>query len=153
MKHLLLLVLILAWTNVGLGQGTSKLVCALATLNLNSSNPATIRKQSVRQIARFKVDNPGEEERINKFFRLPNSNWFVVASLYSTDESMPSKSGADSLDMELSLAKNRKRNIFISPVYAAAEFPYGTLDIGRVSMIVRFAKHRQLVTMECIAVN
>lgn len=135
MKHSLLLVLTLSWATVSLAQGTSKLHCALATLNLNSSNPVTIRKQSVKQIARFKVDNPGEEERITKFFRLPNSNWFLVASLYSTDESMPSKSGADPLDMELSLAKSRKRNIFISPVYAAAEFPYRTLDIGRVSMI------------------
>ena len=153
MKHLLMAAIMLVSAGVVVGQGTSKLDCELATLNLDSTNPDVIRAKPVRSLGRFKVDNPGEEERLTKFFRLPNSNWFIVASLYSTDESMPSKSGADSLDMELSLARNRRRDIFTSPIYAVAEFPYGTLDIGRVGMIVRVGKHRELVSMECIAVN
>jgi hypothetical protein len=82
-----------------------------------------IAKQPVKEVARFKVDGVGEEERINRYFRLPKTNWFVVASLYSTDESLASKNGADSLDMELSLAKTRRRNIFVSPAYASAEAP------------------------------
>jgi hypothetical protein len=153
MKPLLFSALVLAFASPTLAQHTSKLDCVLATLNLDSPNPETIRKQPVKQFAGFQVDNPGEEERITKFFRLPNSKWFVVASLYSTDESMPSNSGADSLSMELSLAKRRRRNIFISPAYASAELPYGNLDIGRVDMIFRTAKHRTLVAMQCKAVN
>jgi hypothetical protein len=153
MKYLLTVAIMFGSVGLVFSQGTSKLDCELATLNLDSPNPDVIRTKLVRRFGRFKIDNPGEEERITKFFRLPNSNWFVVASLYSTDESMPSKSGADSLDMEMSLARKRRRNIFTSPVYAFAEFPYWTLDIGRVGMIVRVGKHRELVTMECIAVN
>ena len=145
--------LILFCTNSGFGQGTSQLDCAIATLSLDSPNPEIIRKQPVKQIGHFKVGNPGEEERITRFVKLPQSRWFVVASVYSTDESMPSKSGADSIDLELSLAKKRKRAIFNSPSYASAEIPYGTLDVGRVSMIVHSDRHRQLVVMECKAIE
>jgi hypothetical protein len=95
------------------------------------------------------LDGVGEEERINKYFRLPKTNWFVVASLYGTDESLPSKSGADSLDIELSLAKTRKRNIFISPAYASAEAPFNSFEIARVSMIANVGGHRQMVVLEC----
>jgi len=133
-------------------QNTSRLSCAIATLSLASPNPEAIRKQPIRQVAQFELDNPNEEERITRFVRLPGSKWFIVASLFSTDESMGSKSGADSLDLELSLAKRRKRDIFNSPSYASAEMPFGGLDVGRVSMIVRAGTHRQLVVMECKAI-
>lgn len=127
-----------------------KFDCVVATLNLNSKSPEVIAKQPVKELARFKVDGVREEERINKYFRLPKTNWFVVASLYSTDESLASKNGADSLEMELSLAKTRKRNIFVSPAYASAEAPFNSFDTARVSMIANVGRHRQLVVLECI---
>ena len=126
-----------------------KFDCTMVTLSLDSPRSKAIAKQPVKEVARFKVDSIGEEERINKYWRLPKTNWFVVASLYSTDESLPSKNGADSLDMELSLAKTRKRNIFVSPAYASAEAPVNSFDIARVSMIANVGGHRQFVVLEC----
>ena len=127
-----------------------KFECVVATLNLDSAQSEAIAKQPVKQIAKFTLDGVGEEERINKYFRLPKTNWFIVASLYSTDESMVSRNGADSLDMELSLARKRTRNIFVSPAYASAEAPVNSFDVGRVTMIAKVGGHRHLVVLECI---
>ena len=124
--------------------------CVVATLSLDSANSEVIAKQPVKQIGKFKLDGVSEEERINRYFRLPKTNWFIVASLYSSDESLASRNGADSLDMELSLSRKRKRNIFVSPAYAAAEAPVNSFDVSRVSIIAKVGGHRQLVVLECI---
>jgi len=92
-----------------------------------------------------------EEERIVRFFKLPNTGWFAVASLYTTDESMLSKSGIGSIDTELSFARNRRRNVLTSPALAISETPFKTFDITRVSTLVRLGKRRLFVTMECKA--
>lgn len=123
--------------------------CVIVTLNLDSSNPEVIRKQEGKEIGRFQINETMEEERIIKFFQLPKTRWFVVASLYTTDESLVSKSGIGSLDMELSFARKRKRNIFTSPAYSVSETPFKTFDVARVSTIVQVGGHRQSVTMEC----
>ena len=126
-----------------------KFDCAVATLNLDSARPDVIAKQSVTEVGRFKLDGIGEEQRINRYFRLPKTNWFIVASLYSTDESLASKNGADSFDMELSLARRRRRNIFVSPAYASSEAPLNSFDTARVTMIANVGGHRQLIVLEC----
>jgi hypothetical protein len=150
MKKLILTSLvILIWASVNFAQGFTKFDCLVATLNLDSPNREVIRKQRVKELGRFKLDGVGEEERITKYYRLPRTKWFIVASLWGSDESMASKSGVESLDMELSLARGRKRNIFTSPAYASSETPFNTFDIGRISMIVREGGHRQLVFMQC----
>ena len=130
-------------------QGFLKFDCVIARLKLDSTDPRVVDKQPVKQFAAFKVNGVGEEERVTRFFRLPKTGWFVVASLYSTDESMASKNGPDSIDLELSLAKRRKRNIFISPSYASSETPFNPFDIARVSMMVHLDGHREMVVMEC----
>ena len=126
-----------------------KFDCIVATVNLDSANSEVIAKQPVKQIAKFNLGGVGEEERINKYFRLPKTNWFVVASLYSSDESLASRNGADSLDLELSLARKRRRNILVSPAYASAEAPLNSFDVARVSMIAKVGGHRQMVVLEC----
>ena len=148
-KLILTFFVVLMCAAAGFAQGFTKFDCLVATLNLDSSSPEVIRKRPIKEIGRFKVDGVGEEERISKYFRLPKTRWFIVATLYASDESMASKSGVESFDMELSLARGRKRNIFASPAYASAETPFNTFDIGRVSMIVRAGGHRQLVFMQC----
>jgi hypothetical protein len=149
-KLILTFLVVLSCANTDFAQGFTKFDCSVATLNLDSPNPEVIRKQLVKEIGRFKVDGVGEEDRVSKYFRLPKTNWFIVASLYASDESMASKSGVESFNMELSLARRRKRNIFTSPVYASSEMPFNTFDIGRVVMIVRAGNHRQMVSMQCI---
>ena len=151
MKKLIFTFLVVLITaNTSVAQGFTKFDCSVATLNLDSPNPEVIKKQPVREIGKFKVDGVGEEERISRYFRLPKTSWFVVASLYASDESMASKSGVESFDMELSLSKSLKRNIFASPAYASAETPFNTFDTGRLSMIVRSGGHRWMVLMQCL---
>lgn len=152
-KSVLVSLVLLICAGAGFAQGFTKFDCAVATLNIDSPNPEIIRKQKFKEIGRFKVDGVGEEERITKYFRLPRTNWFVAASLYGTDESMASKSGVVSLDMELSLARRRRRNIFTSPSYASSETPFNAFDVARVSMIVRARGHRQMIVMECRSIN
>ena len=150
-KHIITLFLIVfSSASVCLGQGFMKFDCVVATLNLDSAKADVIAKQPVKEVARFKLDGIGEEQRINRYFRLPKTEWFIVASLYSTDESLASINGADSLDMELSLARRRRRNIFVSPAYASAEAPVNSFDVARVTMIANVGGHRQLVVLECI---
>jgi len=151
MKKLILTSLvILMGANACLAQGFTKFDCSVVTVNLDSPNPEVIREKPVKEIGRFKVDGVGEEERLSRYFRLPSTRWFVVATLYGTDESMTSKSGPESIDMDLSLSMKRKRNIIASPAYASSETPLNTFDIGRVSMIVRVGGHREMIIMECI---
>jgi hypothetical protein len=151
MKKLILTsIIVLICASVGFAQGFTKFDCSVAVSYFDSPNPDVMKKQPLKEIGRFKVDGVGEEERINKYFRLPKTKWFVVASLYGTDESMASKSGQESFFMELSLSRKRKRNIFTSPAFAASETPFSTFDVGRLSMIIRTGGHRQWIIMECI---
>ena len=151
MKHIITLFLIVfSSASVCLGQGFMKFDCVVATLNLDSAKADVIARQPVKEVARFKLDGIGEEQRVNRYFRLPKTDWFIVASLYSTDESLASINGADSLDMELSLARRRRRNIFVSPAYASAEAPVNSFDVARVTMIANVGGHRHLVVLECI---
>jgi hypothetical protein len=143
--------ILLACEIFGFAQQKPEFECSIHILNLDSANPEVIRKQFVNEIARFKIYETMEEERIDKFFRVPKTGWFVVASFWTTDESMLSKSGIGSIDMELSFATTRRRNIFKSPAVASSETPFKTFDIARVSTVTRLRKHRQHVTMECKA--
>jgi hypothetical protein len=125
--------------------------CVVIALNLDSANVEVIERRPVIEIGRFDIAETMEEERITRFFRFPKTKWFVVASLYTTDESMLSKSGIGSIDLELSFARKRRRNLFKSPAVATAETPFQTFDIVRVTTIVRLDNHRYAVTLECKA--
>lgn len=141
---------LLVSSSVGFAQ-KPRLECAITAFSLNSVNMEAIEKEPVREIGRFNVYETMEEERIIKFFRFPKTSWFVVASLYPTDESMASKSGAGSINLELSFAKRRRRNVFTSPAVAIAETPFQAFDIARVTTVVRLSNHRAVVNLECKA--
>ena len=148
-KRILTLFVVLMSAPVCFAQGHTRFDCLVSRLNLDSPNPEAFRGQPVKVLGSFKVDGVGEEERVSKYLRLPKTRWFVVASLWASDESMANQGGVESIDLELSLATRRKRNIFTSPAYASAEMPLHSFDIGRVSMIVMAGGHRQLVVMQC----
>lgn len=125
--------------------------CTMFSLNVDSSNLATIEKQHVNEFAHFDIKETMEEEPIIKFFRVPKTRWYAVFRLYTSDESMVSKSGIGSIDLELSFARKRRRNILLSPAMASAETPFKTFDIVRVSTVLRLDNHRRLVGVECKA--
>jgi hypothetical protein len=90
----------------------------------------------------------GEEERTVKAFALPGTKLFVVASVFYTDESMGSQQGSDSVSLELTLSRNRQRNVLRSLSFADAEMP-STVDVGRVTMLIKVNHKRQFIIMEC----
>jgi hypothetical protein len=90
-----------------------------------------------------------EEELTTRAFRLPGTKLYVVASVFYTDESMASEQGADSVSLELTLSRGRKRDVLRSLSWAEAEMPLNGFDVGRVSMTVRVNGRPKMVLMEC----
>jgi hypothetical protein len=92
-----------------------------------------------------------EEELTTKAFPLPRSSYFIVASVFYTDESMASKKGSDSVSLELALSRDKRRNVLRSLSWAEAEVPLNGFEIGRVTMLIKVNGRSQLVLMECKA--
>jgi hypothetical protein len=90
-----------------------------------------------------------EEELTTRAFRLPGTKLYVVASVFYTDESMASERGADSVSLELTVSRGRKRDVLRSLSWAEAEMPLNDFDVGRVSMTVRVNGRLKMVVMEC----
>ena len=125
--------------------------CSMFSLKLRSSNPASIERQELNEFGHFDIEGTMEEEPIIRFFRVPNTRWFAVFRLFTSDESMVSKTGIGSIELELSFARNRRRNILTSPAVASAETPFKTFDVVRVRTVVLLDNHRHLVGVECKA--
>ena len=107
----------------------------------------TIGRQETRSLGAFETAI-GEEERTIKAFALPGTKLFVVASVFYTDESIASQQGSDSVSLELTLSHNRQRNALRSLKFADAEMPI-SVEVGRVTMLIKVNHKRQLVIMEC----
>jgi len=90
-----------------------------------------------------------EEELTTKAFKLPRTAFFIVASVFYTDESMASEKGSDSVSLELALSKSKQRDVLRSVSWAEAEMPLSTFDVGRVTMLIKLNGSAQLVLMEC----
>jgi hypothetical protein len=90
----------------------------------------------------------GEEELTVKAFPLPGTKLFIVASVFYTDESMASEESSDSMSLELTLSRTRRRDVLKSLSLAAAELP-ASVNVGRVSFLVKTSRGQQLVVMEC----
>lgn len=91
----------------------------------------------------------GEENLTTRAFRLPRTKLFIVASVFYTDESLASKSGQDSISMELTLSVSKKRDVLRSLSWADAEMPLNPFEVGRVTMLAKVNGSSQLITMEC----
>lgn len=91
----------------------------------------------------------GEEELTTQAFKLPRTAFFIVASVFYTDESMASKNGADSISLELALSRSKQRDVLASLSWAEAEMPFKTFEIARVSMLIKINGRPQIVVMQC----
>lgn len=129
------------------------LMCAAASLAQNPNydrcevgvtNVGTLRSQALGSFDTVL----GEEERTTKAFRLPGTKLFVVAAVFYTDESMGSPEGSDSMSLDLTLSKSRRRDVLRSLSFADAEMP-AKVPVGRVTMLVKLAGKPKLVLMEC----
>lgn len=133
-----LLVLAGSWTT--LAQSTNSDSCAVGM--------ADAKTGKVTELGTFKTVI-AEEELTTRAFRLPGTKLYVVASVFYTDESMASDRGADSISLELTLSRGRKRDVLRSLSWAEAEMLTREFDVGRVGMIVRVNGRPKMVIMEC----
>ena len=119
--------------------------CEVAALDMTAKKSD---KDQGKQLGTFETVM-GEEELTTKFYRLPKTKLFVVASVFYTDESMASKKGADSISLELMVSTKRKRDVLSSLVFAEAEMPLHDFDIGRVTAMVKTGRRTIMLMMEC----
>jgi hypothetical protein len=128
-------------------------LCASTTFAQSNSDHCVVSSGDVqtRKSAMLGSFNTivGEEELTTKAFKLPNSTFFIVASVFYTDESMASEKGSDSVSLELALSKAKQRDVLGSLSWAEAEMPLSAFDVGRVSMLIKVNGRAQLVVMEC----
>lgn len=91
----------------------------------------------------------GEEELTTKAFRITNSNLFVTASVYYTDEILPTKYGS-SITLALSVATKPKKNAMASLNNTSTEVPDSIdLDIFRVKQNIRVNGRLYLLGLQC----
>lgn len=123
--------------------------CELYKLDIpRRSTDESIQRKPFKKFGEYKNYGSMEEERINKFFRVPNTRWYAVLSMFTSDESLPERG---SLNWELSFSKSRRRHILESPAYASSESTFNTFDIDRVTTIVTLGNRRMIVMVECEA--
>lgn len=90
-----------------------------------------------------------EEELTTRAFKLPQTNLFIVASVFYTDESLASKKGNSSVSLQLALSETEQRDVLNSLNWAEAELPLHDFDVGRITMLVKIKSRVQFVMMEC----
>jgi hypothetical protein len=139
-SHTLIVACVFALSSSVLAQSGNSDRCEVGIANLKT--------QKSVMLGTFKTVI-AEEELTTKAFRLPQSNLFIVASVFYTDESLASEKGADSISLELVLSSSRKRNVLRSRGWAEAELPLNGFDVGRVTMMIKARDHPELVVMEC----
>ncbi len=149
-KILFLFVAFFVFASPALAQDGTYDSCIVAVSGLTTDEYGRLLTTAIKEIGRFEVTEAGEEEdRVTKVFRLPNTRLFVIASLVYTDESLAMKSGYYSVELDLTLSRNRRRDVRQSLGYAAAELPANPFEVGRVWILTRLKSKAQMVMMEC----
>jgi hypothetical protein len=140
---------LLVFTSAAFAQDKSYDSCIVGVSNVIRNKDGDLDTSPIREIGRFEVRGAGEEDRITRAFRLPNTKLFVIASIFYTDESMATEKTADSVSLELMISRDAKRDILQSLNFADAETPNNPFDIARVQMIVRVNSRQRIIMMEC----
>jgi hypothetical protein len=92
----------------------------------------------------------GEEELTTKSFMLPGSKSVVTASVYYTDEMMPSVTSADSMLLGIVVADKAQDNALSAPHNAVAEVTYNQhTDTVRVKTAIKIGGRDFLVGLQC----
>ena len=148
-KILFLSVAFFLFASPALAQDGTYDSCIVGISGLTTDEYGRLSTTAIKEIGRFEVTEAGEEDRITKVFRLPNTRLFVIASLVYTDESMAMESGSYSVELDLTLSRNRRREVRQSLGYAAAELPANPFEVGRVWILTRVRSRAQMIMMEC----
>lgn len=92
----------------------------------------------------------GEEELTTKTYPLPGSSSFITASIFYTDEMMPSATTADSMLLSIVVADRPQDNALQAPNNAVTEVTYNEfIDTVRVKTNVNIKGRTFLVGLQC----
>lgn len=92
----------------------------------------------------------GEEELTTKTFNLPGSKSVITASVFYTDEMMPSATTADSMLLGIVVAEKAQDNALFAPNNAVAEVTYNQFtDTVRVKKSIKISGRDFLVGLQC----
>ena len=94
--------------------------------------------------------NVGEEELTTKTYRFPRSKLIITASVFYTDESLPSVKSADSIIVGIVVAPKKLREALSADNNAVAEATYtGEPLTIRTRKFLRVNKRLYVVGIEC----
>lgn len=147
--HIIAIILVCAFITAAQSDSSDR--CVLSTVDItgiNKKNVEAMRDIPEKPLGTFETV-VSEDTLTTRVYRLPKTKLFVIASVWYTDESMASKTGAESVSLELMISKSRRRNFVKALHYADGEVPYAKFEVARVSTIVSSAGKRILVGMEC----
>ncbi|MDX6694031.1 MAG: hypothetical protein QOF02_1634 [Blastocatellia bacterium] len=92
----------------------------------------------------------GEEELTTRSFNLPGSKSVITASVFYTDEMMPSATGANSMLLGIVIADKPQANALFAPHNAVAEVTYNQYtDTVRVKTTIKIGGRDFLVGLQC----
>lgn len=144
---LLCLVLLFCGTTA-LGQDFNVDVCRVSLLKPSPKQRAEQGFVLEKLLGTF---NPvvGEEERTNRFFRIPGSNLFAVASVFFTDESIQVTDHNDSISLQIAVSRKAKFDPVNSLQNSEAEAIYTKPYAVRVYTLMRVKGLPKLLMLEC----
>ena len=91
----------------------------------------------------------GEEELTTRTFRIPRSNMIITATVFYTDEIMPTKHGASML-LGLAVAGQPQKSALAAQSNAVTEVPDTyDIDLVRVKQNINVNGHTYLVGLQC----
>jgi len=92
----------------------------------------------------------GEEELTTKTYRFPRSKLIITASVFYTDESLPSVKSADSILVGIVVSSKKQREALSADNNAVAEATYTSEPITvRAKTFVRVSNRSYAVGIEC----
>ncbi|HEY0386417.1 MAG TPA: hypothetical protein VGC64_10415, partial [Pyrinomonadaceae bacterium] len=92
----------------------------------------------------------GEEQLTTKTFALPGSKSVITASVFYTDEMMPSITTSDSMLLGIVVADKPQDNAIFAPHNAVAEVSYNQFtDTVRVKTNIKIGGRTVLVGLQC----
>lgn len=122
---------------------------ALADADASPEAEARARQAGQQILGEFSTV-VGEEELTTKTYPFPGSKLIVTASLFYTDESMASKSGADSVQLGLVVSLRAEKNALNAKDNAVAEVPLNrNPDVVRVKKFMEVGGRLYLIGIEC----
>lgn len=148
MRLVSIVAIVLVCVSIAVAQNKNSDRCVVQALDITGKKLDELRDIPEKNLGSFDTVM-AEEELTTRVYRLPKTKLFVIASVWYTDESMAMKSGAESVSLELSISKSRRRDLFNVEHYADSEVPLHGFEVARVTTMAKAAGKKFVVTMEC----